>query len=84
MSGINGFFAENEQNVWRAKDDHSLLGQAVLLLELQVLLVECVHSVDHGLDELNLGIAQSVLVRDVVGDSSLTAGFSTGSTRLKV
>ena len=31
-----------------------------------VLLVERVHSVNHLLDELHLGVAQSVLVGDVV------------------
>ncbi len=56
----------------------------MLLLELQVFLVESVHSIDHGLDELNLRIAQSVLVGDVIGNSGLTARFSTGSTGLKV
>ncbi len=56
----------------------------MLLLELQVLLVESVHSIDHGLNELNLGVAQSVLVGDVVGDAGLSARFSTGSTGLEV
>jgi hypothetical protein len=41
--------------------------QSVLLLELQVLLVERVDSVDHRLDELDLGVTETVLVGDVVG-----------------
>lgn len=39
---------------------------AVLLLELDVLLVEGVDAVDHALHQLHLGVAQAVLVRDVV------------------
>ena len=39
----------------------------MLLLELEVLLVEGVDTVNHALDELNLGVAQAVLVGDVVG-----------------
>jgi hypothetical protein len=39
----------------------------VLLLELQVLFVEGIDSIDHGLDELNLRVAQAVLVGDVIG-----------------
>ena len=40
---------------------------AVLLLELDVLLPEGVDSIDHALHELNLGVAETVLVGDVVG-----------------
>ena len=40
---------------------------AVLLLELDVLLPEGVDSVDHALHELDLGVAETVLVGDVVG-----------------
>jgi len=55
---------------------------AVLLLELQVLLVQGVDTVNHGLDKLDLGVSQSVLVGNVVGVSGLAARFSTGSTGL--
>ena len=41
--------------------------EAVLLLELEVLLVEGVDAVNHGLDKLDLGVAETVLVGDVVG-----------------
>jgi len=55
---------------------------AVLLLEFEVLLVEGVDTINHGLDELNLGVTQPVLVGDVIGVSSLAARFTTGSTGL--
>ena len=47
----------------------SLLADAVLLLESNVLLDQGVDAVDHALDQLHLGVAQSVLVGDVVSDS---------------
>ena len=39
---------------------------AVLLLELDILLPEGVDSVNHDLDQLDLGVAKTVLVRDVI------------------
>ena len=39
----------------------------VLLLELEVLLPQSVDSVNHDLDKLHLGVAETVLVRDVIG-----------------
>jgi hypothetical protein len=47
--------------------------EAVLLLEDPVLLDEGVDPVNHLLDELDLAVAEAVLVRDVVGDPGLTA-----------
>jgi|LakMenE01Jun11ns_1017448.scaffolds.fasta_scaffold8580202_1 hypothetical protein len=47
--------------------------EAVLLLEDPVLLDERVDPVNHLLDELDLAVAEAVLVRDVVGDPGLTA-----------
>ena len=44
-----------------------LVLQAVLLLELEVLLVQGVDAVDHGLDELHFGVTETVLVGNVVG-----------------
>merc|ERR1719250_412051 len=41
--------------------------ESVLLLELEVLLPEGVDCVDHDLHQLHLGVAQAVLVGDVVG-----------------
>jgi len=62
--------------------DHSL--QSVLLLELQILLVQKVDSVNHGLDKLDLGVAQSVLVGNVIGDAGLAARLTAGASGLKV
>jgi hypothetical protein len=39
----------------------------VLLLELEILLPEGVHTVNHDLDQLDLRVAQTVLVGDVIG-----------------
>ena len=39
----------------------------MLLLEFEILLPECVDAVNHALHELHLGVAETVLVRDVVG-----------------
>ena len=39
----------------------------MLLLELLVLLPEGVDSVNHGLDQLNLGVSKTMLVGDVIG-----------------
>ena len=39
----------------------------MLLLQLHILLPQSVDSVDHDLDQLDLGVAQAVLVGDVVG-----------------
>jgi len=55
---------------------------AVLLLPLEVLLPEGVDTVNHDLDELNLGVSKTMLVGDVVGVASLSAGLSPGSTGL--
>ena len=41
----------------------------MLLLELEVLLPQGVDGVNHDLDELDLGVSEPVLVRDVVGVS---------------
>merc|ERR1719151_252665 len=55
---------------------------AVLLLEFEVLLPEGVDAVNHALHELHLGVAEAVLVRDVVGVTSLAAGLSPGAPGL--
>jgi len=55
---------------------------AVLLLQFQVLLVQSVDTINHGLDKLDLGVSQTVLVGNVIGVSSLAARFTTGSTGL--
>jgi len=53
-------------------------------LESLVFLPQSVDSIDHLLYKLNLGVSESVLVGNVISVSSLSAGFSTGSTGLKV
>ena len=49
-----------------------------------ILLVESVDSINHLLDQLDLAVAQPVLVGDVVGHSGLSARLSPGSFGLKV
>merc|ERR1712055_368786 len=56
----------------------------VLLLQFSVLLDERVDAVNHLLDELDLAVAESVLVRDVVGDAGLTARLATRAARLQM
>jgi hypothetical protein len=53
--------------------------EAVLLLKDPVLLDERVDPVNHLLDELDLAVAEAVLVRDVVGDPGLTARLAAGT-----
>merc|ERR1712002_1167048 len=65
---------------WNAAQGMDL--HAVLLLQLEVLLVQCVDTVNHDLDELDLGVAETVLVGDVIGAASLATGFSPGSSGL--
>jgi len=56
---------------------------SVLLLEREILLVERVDTVNHGLHQLHLAVAQAVLVRDIVGDTSLATGLAAGAPWLK-
>jgi hypothetical protein len=55
----------------------------VFLLEFNILLVESVDSVNHGLDKLDLGVSETVLVGNVIGVAGVTTRFTTGSTGLK-
>lgn len=55
----------------------------MFLLEFKILLVEGVDSVNHGLDKLNLRVAETVLVGDIISGTSVTTGFTTGSTGLE-
>ena len=43
-----------------------LNADVVLLLELEVLLPQSVDGVNHDLDQLDLGVAEAVLVGDVI------------------
>merc|ERR1711922_3555 len=54
--------------------------ELMLELELLVLLDEGVDAVNHLLDQLDLAVAQSVLV----GDIGLTAGLAAGAAGLQV
>merc|ERR1712015_21368 len=65
---------------WNAAQGMDL--HAVLLLQLKVLLVQGVDTVNHDLDKLDLRVAETVLVRDVIGAASLATGFSPGSSGL--
>ena len=53
------------------------------LPESLVLLVERVDAINHLLDQLDLAVAQPVLVGDVVGDAGLAAGLAPGASRLE-
>ena len=59
-----------------AVSEGAYLLESVLLLELDVLHVDGIDTVDHGLNELHLGVAEPVLVGDVVGDAGLAAGLA--------
>ena len=52
-----------------AVSEGAYLLESVLLLELDVLHVDGIDTVDHGLNELHLGVAEPVLVGAVVGDT---------------
>ena len=57
--------------------------QSVLLLELKVFRIQSVDTINHGLDKLHLRVSQSVLVGNVIGNSSLAAGLTTSSAGLE-
>merc|ERR1719341_2282517 len=54
----------------------------MLLLPFQIFLPQSVDTINHDLDQLDLRVSKTVLVRDVISASSLATRFSTGSTRL--
>merc|ERR1719310_770195 len=56
----------------------------MLLLELLVLLPESVDTINHGLDQFNLGVSKTMLVGDVISVTSLASRFSAGSTGLNL
>ena len=55
----------------------------MLLLECDVLNVQSVDTINHGLDKLNFRVAETMLVGNIVGNASLATRFTTGSTGLK-
>jgi len=56
----------------------------MLLLPLKILSPQSVDSVNHDLDKLDLGVAETVLVGDIIGAASLATRFSSGSTGLNI
>merc|ERR1719186_17684 len=63
---------------------HRMTLKAVLCLQGVVFCVECVHTINHLLDELNLRVSQPVLVGDVIGAASLATRLSPGAPGLQV
>jgi len=55
---------------------------AVLLLELKVLLPQGVDTVNHDLDKLDLGVAKTMLVGDVISVTSLATRLASGTSGL--
>jgi len=55
---------------------------AVLLLPFKVLLPQGVDTVNHDLHQLHLGVAQTMLVGDVIGVASLATRLSSGASGL--
>merc|ERR1719481_1377617 len=49
-----------------------------------IFLVEGVHTIDHLLHQLNLGVSEPVLVGDVIGDAGLATRLAPGAPRLQV
>ena len=54
----------------------------MFLLQCQILLPQGIHSINHDLDQLDLGVAQAVLVGDVVGAAGLATRLSPGAPGL--
>merc|ERR1719158_1955656 len=63
---------------------HWLVFARVAAREGLILLPQCVYTINHLLDELDLRVSEPVLVGNVVGVSSLAARLSTSSTGLQV
>merc|ERR1719186_2434714 len=63
---------------------HRMTLKAVLCLQGVVFCVECVHTINHLLDELNLRVSQPVLVGDVIGAAGLATRLSPGAPWLQV
>jgi len=55
----------------------------MLLLQFKILLPEGVDTINHSLDELDLRVAKTVLVGNVVGVAGLTARLAAGTTGLE-
>ena len=57
------------QGLHHSVDDNIYNLHSMFLRQLEILPVEHVDAVNHLLDELHLGVAESVLVGDVVSDA---------------
>lgn len=57
---------------------------AVLLLESNVFGVQGIDTINHALDEFDLGVTQAMLVGDVISVTSLAARFTAGTTGLNL
>ena len=55
----------------------------MFLLELQVFFINHVNTINHALDQFDLRISQTMLVRNVICNTSLATRFTTGSTGLE-
>jgi len=56
---------------------------SMFLLECQVLNVQSVDTIDHGLHKLDFRVAETMFVGNIVGHTSLAARFTTGATGLE-
>ena len=59
------------------------MDEAVFLLKGNVLNVQSVDTVNHGLDKLDFRVAETMLVGDIVSNTSLTTRFTSGTTGLE-
>merc|ERR1712223_1727509 len=59
-------------------------GMTVFLLQFQVFLVKGIDSINHGLHQFYLGVSQTMFVGNIIGDSSLSSRFTTGSSGLYI
>merc|ERR1712038_611735 len=75
-------FAIADGKGWPICCSFGTLYQAMLLLQSQILLIEGVDTINHALHQFNLGVAQPMLVGDVIGDTSLTTRFAACATGL--
>jgi len=60
-----------------------MLLHSVLLLQFKILLPEGIDTINHGLDELNLGVAQAMFVGNVIGVTGLATRLAAGTTGLQ-
>ena len=71
------FLMQNHFNITQEQDE--LIAEDLLHLKQSL-----VDSINHLLNQLDLAVSQPVFVGDIIGDTSLTTRFTTGSSRLEV